>query len=289
MRKFLIYLGLLLAILFALSWILDVSYTYVYNNGTHRNKVMWVREMTNEKMDYIILGSSRANNHIDPNQIFDATGKKGYNLGVNAFSAFESHLMLKEFLNKNTSKQVYVQVDNRYIQDSPDPIGEKVWLPFIYEKYIFSEFEPYGSVYNTYKKLPFYRYEKFESRLGYRDIVTSALGKGFDYIPLKGYTPVYDELESDLPYHIDKPIVKENSQIKKIIERCIKENIEVYFFTAPMYKSEDDIAQLKKYLPNYHDFKDSISQRKLFGDQVHLNASGTEVFTEMFIETYFNK
>lgn len=289
MKRFNIYIGLLLASVIVLAIVFDMAYTYVYNNGTHRNKLMWVREMNNQQVDFIVLGSSRANNHIDPVQIHNATGKNGFNLGVNGFSAFESHLMLIQFLKKNKTKEVYVQVDSRYRQDEPDPIGSKVWLPFIYEDYIYNEFKSFGSEFKCYKQVPFYRYQKFESRLGYRDVVTSFMGKGFDYEPLSGYTPRYATLKEDKPYNRDKYIIQENTQINKIIERCNKEGVEVFFFTSPIYRFEGDITPLGKYLPNYHDFKDSIGERKLFGDQVHLNAQGAAHFTDMFIDNYFKK
>lgn len=250
---------------------------------------MWVREMDGEAVDYILLGSSRMNNHIDPTQIKRETGKDGFNLGVNAFSIFESYLMLKEFLKKNTTKMVIVQVDSRYRHTVPDWRGEKPWLPFIYEPYVYEEFEPYGTEYKLYKHIPFYRYLKFESRIGYRDVITSALGKGHEYENLKGYDPRTQILKKEVVYNPDKPITKENINSSKMIELCKAYNIKLIFVTAPAYKFRGDLSPLHDYLPNYHDFKDSIRQRELFSDQIHLNAKGAELFTGQIIDAFFER
>ncbi|MAM27973.1 MAG: hypothetical protein CMC13_03030 [Flavobacteriaceae bacterium] len=289
MKRFVTYIALLLGILVLLAFLLDALYTKVYNTGAYRNKIMWVREMEGEAVDYILLGSSRMNNHIDPTQIKRETGKDGFNLGVNAFSIFESHLMLKEFLKKNTTKMVIVQVDSRYRQTKPDPIGEKSWLPFIYEPYVYEEFESYGTEYKLYKHIPFYRFQKFESRIGYRDVITSALGKGHVYNKLSGFDPRSQVLKRELTYREDKPIVQENTSSKKMIELCKKHNIKLIFVTAPIYKFKGDLAPLRQYLPNYHDFKDSIRQRELFSDQIHLNAKGAELFTGQIIDAFFER
>ena len=235
-------------------YILDFAYTYVYDNGAYRNKVMWVRDMENLKVDYVVLGSSRVFYHVDPIQIRASTGKQGLNLGDNAFSSFESYLLLKEFLKTNRTENVYVQVDNLFKDDGPHHVGEKSWIPFINEKSIYRDFSIYGFEYELYKSIPFYRFQKFESRIGYRDVVTSALGKGHDYEPLLGYHPVSKVLQRNLKPRKSIESDKLNRSIKAIIELCNDQNIKLAFFTAPIYNYDGDLRVFKSCFQNIQIF-----------------------------------
>ena len=290
MRKFLIYISYLLVILVAINFALDGIYTYAYNNGAYRNKVMWLRDMKDTpSLDYLIVGSSRANYSLKPDLIYTETGKLGYNLGMNACSIVELQLLIKEFLERGTTKAIFVQVDDQYKQDYPDPIGEVAWIPFIYEDDIYGHFSSYQGPYTAYKLVPFYRYQKFRARLGFREVVSSLSGQGYEYINTKGYMPRYGVLEEEKQFIPDVPIIAKNTLYDELISFCKANKIDVYFFTAPFYKYKGDIQKLHKFLPNYINFSDSIKQRLHFSDQIHLNTAGANKFTEIFIETYFSE
>lgn len=248
---------------------------------------MWVRDMEGVNVDYILLGSSRMNNHIDPTQIEAATGKKGLNLGVNAFSSFESYLMLKEFLRNNDTERVFVQVDNLVSDDDPDRVGEKTWIPYLDEDYVYKEFKRYGIEYSLYRRIPFYRFQRFESRIGYRDVLASALGSGHEYEPTFGYTPTNGVLNGTVNFKKSTPTKLPNHSMKSMISLCEKRNVELIFFTAPIYKYQGDLNIFAMVLPKFYDFHYSITDRKYFSDQVHLNRVGAEKFTQIFIDMFF--
>jgi len=65
MRKFFKYIGLLVIIVIALLYLLELLYTHTYKNGIPRNKVSYVLSMNDKYIDYIFLGSSRVDNTID--------------------------------------------------------------------------------------------------------------------------------------------------------------------------------------------------------------------------------
>jgi len=249
---------------------------------------MWVRDMEGVNVDYILLGSSRMNYHIDPIQIEAATGKKGLNLGVNAFSSFESYLMLKEFLRNNDTKRVFVQVDNLVSDDDPDREGEKTWIPYLDEDYVYKEFKRYGIEYSLYRRIPFYRFQKFESRIGYRDVLASALGSGHQYEPTFGYTPTIGVLNGAVNFKKSTPTKLPNHSMKSMISLCEKRNVELIFFTAPIFKYGGTLNQFEETLPNYYDLHSTVEDKKDFSNQTHLNYKGAEKFTDFFLKLFFN-
>jgi len=288
MKLFLKYTITLLLSGFTLLVLLDLAYTAAFNKGAHRTKVMWMYDMEGVQVDYLILGSSRANYTLKPVQIEAQTGKKGLNLGLNATNIVETQLMLEEYLENNSTKAVYVQVDFHYDKKVPDPVGEIDWMPFIHKPSVYEQFKPYSQEYKAYRYIPFYRYQKFGGRLGAREAIGSALGSGYEYDETRGYVALHDSIAADEPYYPIQPEWAYNDLYRSFTEFCEARNINVYYFTAPYYNVDGELPPLKEYLANYTDFSDSLKQSYYFSDAMHVNDTGAEEFTNLFIDSYFD-
>ncbi len=288
MKKFVKYIFALVLILVAFMYLFDFIYSSVYQKGAYRNKVMWMHNLKNESLDFVVFGSSRANNYVVPNIIYDKTGQRGLNLAIQASGPLEIELAVMEYLKNNTAKRFFIQVDYSYNKEIPDKTGQLSWLPYIVNNDVYEVFKPYGKEYFLYKYIPFYRYEMFDSRIGYRNVLLSGLNKGLDYSSSRGYTESTGKLKKDKPYNFsinDKP----NPHFIRINEICKTKNIEVIYFTSPIYKPEGNFDVLKKHLPNYYDLSDELQDMELFSNPVHLNKQGASDFTELFIDLFFNE
>jgi hypothetical protein len=289
MKRFIKYIVILLGFAIGSSLVLDLLYTMVYHTGAYRNKLMWVRDMDATTLDYVLLGSSRVNYSIQPNLIEEQTGKKGYNLGMNATNIVETIALFEEFLKHNKTKTAYVQVDLQYSKETSDPVGEVVWIPYVHEEEVYDYFSQYNNSYNYYRYIPFYRYQKYSGRLGFREVASAVLGSGYKYPASRGYMPLEGILQKDEELIPDLVITEENELYQKFMQLCKKNNITVHFFTSPYYRLKDDFQKLHTYLPEYRNFSDSLQQQSYFSDPVHLNTEGARLFTEIFIETYFSE
>lgn len=286
MKKFVKYIFGLVFILVAFIYVLDFIYNSVYKNGGYRNKVMWMHDIKDESLDYVIFGSSRANNFVIPILIFDRTGKHGLNLAIQASGPLEIELAVREYLKQNTAKRFFIQVDSWYNKENPDITGQLSWLPYIVNDEIYQVFKPYGKEYWFYKNFPFYRYQKFDSRIGYRNVLLSGLNKSIDYSHSQGYTEITGKLKKDKPYKfslLDKP----NPHFFRINEICKENDIEVVYFTSPIYRPEGSFNVLKKYLPNYYDFSNEFQNREMFSNPDHMNKKGAIAFTNMLVDLFF--
>lgn len=289
MKKLGTYTLALLGILLILFVVLEWVYTYAYNLDAARNKVMWVRNLdVNRSLDYVILGSSRAKNFIKPKQIEEQTGLLGLNLGMNAANAVEHYVMLQELLKKQQPDKVFVQVDTQFKVVTPDPIGEAPWMPYIDEDHVYYTFQKYGGDYRAHRSIPFYRYMIYESELGFRNVLPTLMGSGFNFDKELGYSARHNTLTEELEYIPDVDPEEENEVYVKLIGLCKANGIDLYFFTAPAYKFRGDLSKFNTLLPHYIDFSDRIPERRYFSDQTHVNDLGANLFTEIFIESYFS-
>lgn len=286
MKRFALYIASLLLIVLLLQFGFEYLYTKVYNTGSYRNTVMWIRDMKQDTLDFAIFGSSRAKYMVHPGYILKETGKKGSNFGINGSNPLEIKMAVKEFLKQNHTDTVFVQVDQLYNLETPDDIGRLYWLPYIHEQEIYEAFSPYGREYYWYRHLPFYRYQKFDSQLGYRNMVMSLIGEDPGFSKDSGFIAMEGELTKETPfsYLLD---TDHNIHFEALNEYCRKKGIVLIYFTAPMYRAEESFQILEEKLPRYYNFSDSLQDRALYSDHTHLNAVGAKKFTELFIATFF--
>ena len=291
MKKFSIY-GVQLALVAVMSSVvLEYFYTYVYNHGSIKNKVSWVRNYKNkDTLDYVLLGSSRVLYFLDPKLIMEKTNKKGINLGYDACGPFEINLILEEFLKTNTTKKIFLQIDYSYDNDRPDQIGEIAWLPYIKEKPIGDSFSDYGIKYVLFKNVPFFRYQRYESRLGFRYVLLMLAKGDSEFVLNDGYIPnIEKELHFKYKTFNRKYSKKVNSKISQIERICKEKGIALELFTSPIYKYSYNFDFFKQTYSNYNDFSNVINEVSLFSDQTHVNYKGAAVFTDLFIKEYFQK
>jgi len=287
MKQFVQYILILLAIVISWQVIGEFAYTYVYNHGSPRNKVMWVRSMNKDSLDYVVLGSSRSYYHINPLIIEEETGKKGLNLAYNNSYPFELKLMTLEVLKNIEVEDIFIQIDYTYNMEVPDKMGQVPWMPYLKEASIYSNYDNTNIQYKLFRWIPFYRYQYYESELGFRNISLSLLGKKANFYQNDGFKPLHGEIQQ-LDVFDHYLVEKENYLLKDVVSACNDQKTKVHFFTAPIYHFKGNLEIMDRWLPNYRDYTHLIKERSLFSDPIHLKEEGANQFTRQFITDYFN-
>ncbi|WP_179319499.1 hypothetical protein [Winogradskyella helgolandensis] len=289
MIQFFKRIAILLSIVVLTLFLLDSLYTYIYVHPHYaRSKVSWLKTLdTDSKYDYAVFGSSRVHFNFNPMLVEEKTGYKGINLGFPNSKSFEIKLMVKLFLEKHQVNTIFIQVDDHYSIDGFDPIAIVPFLPYIRDHELFKDIRSVNTEASFLYYLPFYRYMKYDAKLGFREIMMSFY-KNNKYDNRLGYPLGKEkqmrERETKYKFLLED---KSNPHIEEVIKICEEKNIEIYFYTSPIYKAEGNFDVFHKNLPNYHNFSNIFVNAKLFRDPYHLNIEGTSVFTEEFIETYF--
>lgn len=290
MNNFLKNIALLSIALLIMSVVLDKIYTYIHYNGAPRNIPDYIMSLQEkDSFDYVILGSSRVLHNIDINLIEKETNQKGFNFGIQGSSVFEIKLSAQQIIKRKIAKNIYIQID--YIWNEFYSGGECTvdWLTYINESDIWNEFQKVdeNKKYVLYQKIPFLRYCQYGSKLGFRELIMSLSNRKMSVIDdNKGFIPLFGKIkntEETMTYILKKEF---NPHIKDIIKICENENINLFFFTSPIYNFKGDNKILNGKLPNYVDFSNSISSPKYYQDNIHLNNKGSKYFTKLFINEY---
>ena len=288
MRGFLWYIIRLLISVIVLLYLFDATYTYIYENGVSRDKIRWVNSVEMpDSVDYILLGSSRCLNTLIPAVIYQSSGKKGVNLGCSGAGMVEIKLMLKEALKNIKFRKVFIQVDTKYDQVTPDRVASVAWMPYIHNNDIYREYSKYGNEFSAYRHLPFYRYMHFDSKIGIRNVSLILLKKKGNFVKRDGFVPLFGVKHNNRDLYFKSMSGKENPIAKEIIKICNDNNLELFFFTAPIFNSIIDFSLLNRFLPSYKDFSQVINEKKYFKDSRHLNNEGARLFSVFFANTYF--
>lgn len=290
MKKIIIHtIGILITFLILLV-LLDFTYTTVYKNSGPRTKFQYLRSLKNTKVNYVFLGSSRVENGIDPFVIENRTRKKSINLGYQASKLGDIYTVLQLLkFYAIASDTVFIQVD--YIFDSN---GHSINLPYeiapfikenqINKDYLLNYISEDPSVYY----IPFIRYCKNETKIGFREVFANLIGKKTKVLESKGFSSLQGvEDQNNIHRSLPNTIAINNLFYEKIKKYGATNNIKIVFFCAPLCKHTknlDYVKKLKTKIPDLYDFSTAIQQDSMFVNCFHLNASGARKFTEIFVD-----
>ena len=292
MNKFLLYtlkIGLL-TILIAI--VLDFGYTKVFLQSTNRGKIEKVFNSNGEKYDVVILGSSRANNHF-VSQMFEDKGLRTFNYGMSGGHLFEASLLLKLMIERNYQiKNVILEADLNLSNDHQAVGISAKFLPFLHEsETIRSHFENESDFMELYY-IPFYRYVKYDAKIGVREVWDTSRNIPTSLLDNKGYYPLGKKPNANMKNNIANlnPLPK-NQYYYKIKQLCEQKGINFIAIMTPMCentKGMNYFDKVKQLYPEIHNYENVVLEDKYFSSCGHLNDAGARLFTARILKDFFN-
>lgn len=333
------YLGRVLGALFFLCVFFGIEKMLEYALINDTNE--WSRAMFHdfytreENIDTLFLGSSHVYCGINPKVIEEKTGESAFNMATPAQPLNGSYYLLKEADQYNDISHVYLEL---YFGQSTGEEGHfkeadqlpRNWRNTNYMKpslnklsYMLSMSEP-SDAYLTFLPVRRYWTDIFEPETVKETIRQKRTEAYADYYVenvLNGVVETYAEdgfyysehkAEGGVLYDIimpeafsENPMTKEAEwYLRKIIEYCEKENIELTLYSAPVtdYQASlygeydlyvEQVAGIaQEYGLSYYDFNLcreeylDLTDDALFRDKGHLNVWGAEIFSECFAEFF---
>jgi hypothetical protein len=301
-QYFFVRLLILFMILFVIDYLLGSLFRYLYfkQESGELYRITYCIEKTNE--DILVVGSSRANHHYHPEVFEKRLDLSFYNTGVDGEHIFYQAAILKGVLKRYTPKIVLfdfvegefgidpVSYDRLssllpYYKDHPE-IRSIINLKSPYEKYkLLSKLYPYNS-------------EIFQILLG------DTKYKKEKHEDIKGYIArkeVWDEPVKIMNYPEKYPLDSNKIKIfESIIKDCAHAGAKLYIICSPYFfdaKNQEYCIRLgkqiaQKYNIEFFDFSSNTAFTKnsnLFADYSHLNDTGARLFSEMVIDSLFEK
>ena len=293
MNKFLLYtlkIGLL-TILIAI--VLDFGYTKVFLQSSNRGKIEKVFNSKGEKYDVVILGSSRANNHfVAP--MFEERGLKTFNYGMSGGHLFEASLLLQLMIERNYQiKNVILEADLNLSNDHQAEGISAKFLPFLHEsETIRRHFENESDFMELYY-IPFYRYVKYDAKIGVREVWDTSRNKPTSLLDNKGYYPLGKKPNANMKNNIaNLNPLKKNQYYYEIKQLCEQKGIKFIAVMTPMCentKGMDYFDKVKELYPEIHNYENAVLEDKYFSSCGHLNDAGARLFTARILKDFFNK
>ena len=293
MNKFLLYtlkIGLL-TILIAI--VLDFGYTKVFLQSSNRGKIEKVFNSKGEKYDVVILGSSRANNHfVAP--MFEERGLKTFNYGMSGGHLFEASLLLQLMIERNYQiKNVILEADLNLSNDHQAEGISAKFLPFLHEsETIRGHFEKESDFMELYY-IPFYRYVKYDAKIGVREVWDTSRNKPTSLLDNKGYYPLGKKPNANMKNNIaNLNPLKKNQYYYEIKQLCEQKGIKFIAVMTPMCentKGMDYFDKVKELYPEIHNYENAVLEDKYFSSCGHLNDAGARLFTARILKDFFNK
>lgn len=291
MKQFLLYTLKILLLTIAIALVLDFGYTKVFLQSSDRGKIEKVFNSKDEKYDVVILGSSRANNHfVAP--MFEDKGLRTFNYGMSGGHLFEASLLLKLMIERNYQiKNVILEADLNLSNDHQAEGISAKFLPFLHEsETIRSHFENESDFMELYY-IPFYRYVKYDAKIGVREVWDTSRNKPTSLLDNKGYYPLGKKPNANMKNNIaNLNPLRKNQYYYEIKQLCEQKGINFIAVMTPMCentKGMDYFDKVKELYPEIHNYENAVLEDKYFSSCGHLNDAGARLFTARILKDFF--
>lgn len=277
-------------ILFTASLLLDLLYTAIISHSSERNKIENVIHTPNKKYDVIIMGTSRANNHF-VTELFEKEGLRAFNYGISGAHLFETSLLLKLMVaNKYEIKNLVLEADLSICNEKRDEGTTARFMPYIHQNEIIKKhYKNEADFYQIYY-LPFYRYIKFDNKIGFREVYDVTAKKTTNTLHNKGYYPLITHKKGNMKNDISSLKVIRNKYYEEIKQICKDNNIKLTVVMTPMCantKGLNYFNKVQQLYPEIHNFENVVTDDKYFASCGHLNDEGARIYTKRIIKEFF--
>jgi hypothetical protein len=293
MKKFLLFTLKMLILTIVIAVALDFIYTAIYLQASNRGKIDHIYNSKNENFDVVILGSSRANNHFVA-EMFEDKGLKTFNYGMSGGHLFEASILLKLMIERHYKiKNVILEADlNLSNEHQAEGIAAQ-FLPYLHNSEIIKKHFEQEDDFKELYYIPFYRYIKFDERIGFREMFFNLIHKRTSNLDNLGYHPLGKKPNANMKNNIAnlKPL-KNNKYYEEIKQICKDNNINFIAVMTPMCentKGIDYFEKVNKLYPEIHNYENVVVEDKYFSSCGHLNDTGSRLFTARIIKDFFNK
>lgn len=293
MKRFLTHIGIYVAATLLLMFVFDGIYTAIYSKSIVRNKIQMLVNGAAQHYDVIIVGSSRAENHLVPER-FERQGLKTYNIAMSGANLCENALQLKLFFEKgNTANTILLQADTNFQTTTPATGIRAYALPYLWQNEVVYEHYAKAEQSDLFaeRRVPFYRYMIYDTKIGLREVAFTILKKQNELIKTKGYWGLEGVFHRGAPSSLPKEVAKRNHYYEEIKQICKTHQVQLIAFEAPFCDNIVDrryFKKLQEYNPELYDYSSAVLADSLFASCGHMNRQGAEVFTDFILQKHFS-
>lgn len=289
-RSFIFKGIIFICLIFCVDRLVGRGLKWLYDNQKDEEYYYASEAMERQTCDIVVLGSSRARNHYNPEIIYDSLGMSCFNAGRSGYFLMYQSAQLHVMLSRYTPRWIILDIVPYDFTGGQNYDRLSVLLPYKSHKEIprflkmrskyetwkcFSEIYPYNSMF--LKLLP---------NLKNRGVFNS---NGFE--PLQGY---YQGEKTIIDNDSDKTDTDKVDEFERIIKLCKERGVRLTVVTSPFYayykKPTSTILIVKQICDKegveYINFLNNknFDNIRLFHSLDHLNAKGADLFTKKLVQ-----
>lgn len=291
MKKLLLYCFKILVIVVLMATVLDVLYTAVLLHTDSRNKIVNIYNSTAKEYEVVFLGSSRANNHFVP-EIFNEKGLKSFNYGMSGSRLEESALMLKLMIERDYKiRNLILEVDLNVNSNGYSEGTRARFMPYLHQSEVIRNHYKNIPGFNQLYYVPFYRYIRFEGKIGFREVFFSLFEKPSSDLQHDGFYPL-KSVGQNLSMDLKGKSPKRNVAYEEIREICQKHHIKLIAVTTPVCPETKNMAYfavLSKLYPEIRHYEQSVNEDRYFSSCGHMNEAGANQFTAIILHDFLTQ
>jgi hypothetical protein len=290
MKKFLLFILKISIVLVVVAIALDFGFTTIYKQSKNRGKIDYVFNSTARKYDVVVLGSSRANNHF-VSDLFEKQGLKTFNYGMSGGHLYEASLLLKLMIERKYEiKNVILEADLNLSNDHQAEGISAKYLPYLHSSETVRKHFENEKDFNELYYIPFYRYLKFETRIGVRETFFTSIQKKSKLILNGGYYSL-GKTKGNMKNNIaNLNPLPHNKYYEEIKALCKTNNIHFIAIMTPMCENVTGMNyfdKVHKAYPEIHNYENAVVENKYFSSCGHMNDEGARLFTNVIIHDFF--
>jgi hypothetical protein len=290
MKKFLLFILKMCLVLVVAAVLLDFGFTAIYKQSKNRGKIDYVYNSAARQYDVVILGSSRANNHF-VSELFEKKGLKTFNYGMSGGHLFEASLLLKLMIERKYQiKNVILEADLNLANDKQSEGISAKYLPYLHSSETVRKHFENEKDFNELYYIPFYRYLKFETKIGFRELFKVATQEKTSTLDHQGYYSLGKTKGNMKNNIVNLNPLPHNRYYEEIKALCKANNIQFIAIMTPMCENVTGMNYFEKVhqaYPEIYNYENTVVANKYFSSCGHMNDQGARMFTTTIINDFF--
>jgi hypothetical protein len=302
MIKVLVFFSIVGAVALILNYFLDAQMKRL----KYEDASVW-NEITNGGIDadILIMGSSRAATHIDPNAITQLSGASCYNLGMMGHNFFIEDARYNYYLKFNKApKMIILSLDYESLQRRSDLFNHTQFLAYLDDSVIAGATRQYEGFSEYDYKLPLLKY------VGEQTLIFSLFrnyfkpecnrpdrSKGFFARDFRWNKEVDITLDTLKPYTVEPDSLSVRA-FEYFLEQCKRKGIQVVFVHTPVHPlGQAKVINSSQIIDMYYNFAKNnkymlldyagdtmCGNKEYFMNSTHLNKYGAKFFTQKLVQ-----
>lgn len=243
------------------------------------------------KSDIVILGSSRAIHHYNPQTFADTLGMTCYNCGEDGMGIFLMYARYKAITKRYTPRFIIYEVIPGF-----DLLSERDNLKYLKFLRPYTKMANVDSVVNDISPVEKYKLisDAYRYNSCFIDIVAQRFSRDSETAKDYSYSPLYGQMSDGITGSADNVfLITDALKIKyleNLIRDCKESHIKLIFTASPIYKPASDRCYdaLKRLCADYdvpfiNHYCDTTycDNPSYFADASHLNRQGAERFSSL--------